>query len=228
MLAIGRALMTNPRLLLLDEPTIGLSPVLVLEMARIIKEIHERGVPVVLVEQNRGAGPSARRLCVRAGDRVGGPARPRGRSPRERARPPRLPRHLTPARRSSTDRARTGPLRLYFGYTYRCFGRPMMLTKVQKWGNSQGLRFTKAIMEEARINVGDRVSVSVRKGRIIVEPAATVRGRHDLKALVSGMPKGYGRKRWTGDRPPEGSVVDAPRSEEGRLRDRELRSAGRT
>ena len=66
-----------------------------------------------------------------------------------------------------------------------------MLTKVQKWGNSQGLRFTKAIMEEARINVGDRVSVSVRKGRIIVEPVATVRGRHDLKALVSGMPKGY-------------------------------------
>ena len=52
MLAIGRALMSNPRLLLLDEPTIGLSPVLVREMARIIREIHERGVPVVLVEQN--------------------------------------------------------------------------------------------------------------------------------------------------------------------------------
>ena len=52
MLAIGRALMSNPALLLLDEPTIGLSPVLVQEMARIIKEIHDRGVPVVLVEQN--------------------------------------------------------------------------------------------------------------------------------------------------------------------------------
>ena len=52
MLAIGRALMSNPKLLLLDEPTIGLSPVLVQEMARIIKEIHDRGVPVVLVEQN--------------------------------------------------------------------------------------------------------------------------------------------------------------------------------
>jgi len=52
MLAMGRALMANPRLLLLDEPSIGLSPVLVQEIARIIVEIHERGVPVVLVEQN--------------------------------------------------------------------------------------------------------------------------------------------------------------------------------
>ncbi len=52
MLAIGRALMANPKVLLLDEPTVGLSPVLVQEMARIIKEIHQRGVPVVLVEQN--------------------------------------------------------------------------------------------------------------------------------------------------------------------------------
>ena len=52
MLAIGRALMSNPRVLLLDEPTMGLSPVLVQEIARIIREIHDRGVPVVLVEQN--------------------------------------------------------------------------------------------------------------------------------------------------------------------------------
>ena len=66
-----------------------------------------------------------------------------------------------------------------------------MLTKVQRWGNSQGLRFTKAILEEARIGVGDRVSVSVREGRIIVEPVTTVRGRHDLKTLVSAMPEGY-------------------------------------
>ncbi|MEM7123188.1 MAG: ABC transporter ATP-binding protein [Pseudomonadota bacterium] len=52
MLAMGRALMAAPKLLLLDEPSIGLSPVLVQEIAKIVVEIHERGVPVVLVEQN--------------------------------------------------------------------------------------------------------------------------------------------------------------------------------
>lgn len=52
MVAIGRALMSRPKLLLLDEPSMGLSPVMVQEIARIIVEIAEQGVPVVLVEQN--------------------------------------------------------------------------------------------------------------------------------------------------------------------------------
>ena len=66
-----------------------------------------------------------------------------------------------------------------------------MLTKLQKWGNSQGVRFTKAILDEAQIRVGDQVNVSVRKGRIIVEPVRTVRGEYDLKDLVSKIPKDY-------------------------------------
>ena len=66
-----------------------------------------------------------------------------------------------------------------------------MLTKIQKWGNSQGLRFTKALLEEAQINVGDEVQVSVHEGRIVVEPITKVRGRYDLEALVSKMPEGY-------------------------------------
>lgn len=65
-----------------------------------------------------------------------------------------------------------------------------MVTKVQKWGNSQGLRFSKALLDEAQIKVGDEVNVSVQKGRIIVEPVTKVRGRYDLKALVAKMPKG--------------------------------------
>ncbi|ODA66294.1 High-affinity branched-chain amino acid transport ATP-binding protein LivF [Methyloligella halotolerans] len=52
MLAIGRALMSRPKMLILDEPSMGLSPVMVDEMASIIRDIMERGVPVILVEQN--------------------------------------------------------------------------------------------------------------------------------------------------------------------------------
>ena len=52
MLAIGRALMSRPKMLILDEPSMGLSPVMVQEMARVIRDIVDRGVPVVLVQQN--------------------------------------------------------------------------------------------------------------------------------------------------------------------------------
>ena len=52
MLAIGRALMLRPRMLLLDEPSMGLAPVIVEEIARIIRDISGTGVPVLLVEQN--------------------------------------------------------------------------------------------------------------------------------------------------------------------------------
>ena len=66
-----------------------------------------------------------------------------------------------------------------------------MVTTVQKWGNSQGLRFAKSVLAEARIDVGDQVRVSVQDGRIIVEPVSRVRGSHDLRELVSRMPEDY-------------------------------------
>ena len=52
MLAIARALMANPKLLLLDEPSLGLAPLLVKDIFRIVKEINKDGVTVMLVEQN--------------------------------------------------------------------------------------------------------------------------------------------------------------------------------
>ena len=52
MLAIGRALMCNPKMLLLDEPSMGLSPLLVNELFNIIRDVNQSGVTVLLVEQN--------------------------------------------------------------------------------------------------------------------------------------------------------------------------------
>jgi branched-chain amino acid transport system ATP-binding protein len=52
MLAMGRALMSRPKLLFLDEPSLGLSPLLVKEIFRIIRKINQEGVTILLVEQN--------------------------------------------------------------------------------------------------------------------------------------------------------------------------------
>ena len=63
MLAIGRALMSRPKLLLLDEPSLGLAPIIVSRIFKIIKEINELGTTILLVEQNAKA---ALRLAHRA------------------------------------------------------------------------------------------------------------------------------------------------------------------
>jgi len=78
MLAIGRALMSRPEILLLDEPSLGLAPIIVSRIFRIIKDINERGVTVLLVEQNAKAALSlAHRAYVLETGRITlhGPAR---------------------------------------------------------------------------------------------------------------------------------------------------------
>jgi branched-chain amino acid transport system ATP-binding protein len=65
MVAVARALMSNPQVLLMDEPSIGLSPIMVQEVAKTVSEINNRGVAVMLVEQNaRMALKLARRAYV--------------------------------------------------------------------------------------------------------------------------------------------------------------------
>jgi antitoxin MazE len=65
-----------------------------------------------------------------------------------------------------------------------------MLTKVQKWGNSQGVRLSLRVLEEASIAVGDEVEVTVQNGRV-VSPSGSIRGRYRLVELVARMPAGY-------------------------------------
>ena len=55
MLAIGRALMSKPRLLMLDEPSLGLAPLIVRDILAIVRQLREDGVSILLVEQNARA-----------------------------------------------------------------------------------------------------------------------------------------------------------------------------
>ncbi|GBD15845.1 High-affinity branched-chain amino acid transport ATP-binding protein LivF [bacterium HR26] len=89
MLAIGRALMSRPRILLLDEPSLGLAPVIVRQVLALLRQLRERGVTILLVEQNA-------RLALEVADRgyvmhtgrivMSGPARELAANPEVRER----------------------------------------------------------------------------------------------------------------------------------------------
>jgi antitoxin MazE len=69
-----------------------------------------------------------------------------------------------------------------------------MVTKVQKWGNSQGLRLPKHVLEDAHISIGDDVDVTVRDGFIVIAPVRKMRGKHTLQELVAKIPEDYATK----------------------------------
>ena len=66
-----------------------------------------------------------------------------------------------------------------------------MVTKVQRWGNSQGLRLAKRVLEDARISIGDDVDVTIRDGMIVIAPIRRIRGKRSLQELVSRIPENY-------------------------------------
>jgi antitoxin MazE len=71
------------------------------------------------------------------------------------------------------------------------YGGGSMVTKVQKWGNSQGLRLARRVLEDAKISVGDDVDITIRDGTIIITPIKRIRGKRSLQELISRIPKNY-------------------------------------
>jgi len=66
-----------------------------------------------------------------------------------------------------------------------------MRTKVQKWGNSQGVRLSKELLSNIEIEIGDPVDIAVQKGTLVVKPLRRIRGGHNLSALVQRIPDDY-------------------------------------
>jgi antitoxin MazE len=66
-----------------------------------------------------------------------------------------------------------------------------MVTKVHKWGNSQGLRLAKQVLEDVGISVGDEVDVTACEGVIVIAPIKRIRGKRSLQELVSRIPENY-------------------------------------
>lgn len=66
-----------------------------------------------------------------------------------------------------------------------------MQTKIQKWGNSQGLRLAKHLLEDAQLGVGDEVDIVIQDGLIVIHPVRKIRGRYLLEDLVAEIPRSY-------------------------------------
>jgi antitoxin MazE len=79
----------------------------------------------------------------------------------------------------------------YTRFNPKAKGGFLMVTKIQKWGSSQGLRINSQLLEEARISIGDEVDIAVHEGFIVVAPVRKIRGKCSLKELISRIPENY-------------------------------------
>jgi len=66
-----------------------------------------------------------------------------------------------------------------------------MHTKIKKWGNSQGLRIAKHLLQEAQIELGDEVEIAVQDGKLVISPLKNVRNRYKLADLIKEIPADY-------------------------------------
>lgn len=66
-----------------------------------------------------------------------------------------------------------------------------MTAMISKWGNSQGLRVSKEIMESLHLSVGDKVDVNVEDEKIIIKPIRESKIKYDLSALLDQIPQNY-------------------------------------
>jgi antitoxin MazE len=66
-----------------------------------------------------------------------------------------------------------------------------MLSKIQKWGNSQGVRIPLKILENSHINIGEEIEMVVEEGKIVITPTHKIHGKYAIKDLVAEMPAEY-------------------------------------
>ncbi|MEA3314989.1 MAG: transcriptional regulator/antitoxin MazE [Campylobacterota bacterium] len=66
-----------------------------------------------------------------------------------------------------------------------------MTATISSWGNSQGLRFSKNIMKELNLSIGDKMKVLIKNKKIVLEPIKQSREKYDINDLVKNLPKDY-------------------------------------
>lgn len=73
-----------------------------------------------------------------------------------------------------------------------------MIAKIQKWGNSQGIRVPKTILDQCHISIGEELEIKAEGERITLEPVSKIRSKYKLEDLIKKIPNDYenGEEEW--------------------------------